>query len=230
MPFLDGFDATMRIREIEIANPVKVGSGSNTIRHIPIIALTADVMHGTREACLKVGMDDYLSKPVKKNAIEEILQALVDKKSNLAQQEKYTNISDEFESTYKPALLLVEDNEVNIKIGSVILRKHGFDVHVARGGKMAVELVLSNPRLYQVVLMDMHMPGMDGQTATAQIREFEEQNSLPPVPIIALTGDTTGGFRGMCLAAGCSEYMPKPVDYPLLVQLCKKFVNDRRNQ
>jgi CheY-like chemotaxis protein len=72
--------------------------------------------------------------------------------------------------------------------------------------------------------MDMHMPGMDGQTATEHIREFEEQNGLPPVPIIALTGDTTEGFRGMCLAAGCSEYMPKPIDYPLLVQLCKNLI------
>jgi len=223
MPIMDGLDATKKIREKEISRK----ANSNIIRHIPIIALTADVMHGTREACLKVGMDDYLSKPVKRNAIEEILQALVDKKNNMALQEK-TSTSDEFETQFTPAILLVEDNEVNIKIGSVILKKHGFDVHIARGGEMAVEMVQQNPKLFQVILMDMHMPGIDGQTATTRIREFEEKQGLPRVPIIALTGDTTEGFRGLCLDVGCTEYMPKPVDYPLLVQLCKKFVIDRR--
>jgi len=228
MPLLDGFEATLRIREKEAANPIKIGVGSSSstmIQHIPIIALTADVMHGTRESCLKVGMDDYLSKPVKKVAIEEILQALVDKKRNLASSGQQSCNSDEFDPMHhKPTILLVEDNEVNIKIGSTILRRHGFDVHVARGGQESVELVQANPRQYQLILMDMHMPGMDGQTATEHIREFEEQNGLSPVPIIALTGDTTEGFRGMCLAAGCSEYMPKPIDYPLLVQLCKNLI------
>jgi CheY-like chemotaxis protein len=228
MPLLDGFEATLRIREKEAAKPIKIGVGSSSstmIQHIPIIALTADVMHGTRESCLKVGMDDYLSKPVKKVAIEEILQALVDKKRNLASSGQQSCNSDEFDPMHhKPTILLVEDNEVNIKIGSTILRRHGFDVHVARGGQESVELVQANPRQYQLILMDMHMPGMDGQTATEHIREFEEQNGLSPVPIIALTGDTTEGFRGMCLAAGCSEYMPKPIDYPLLVQLCKNLI------
>jgi CheY-like chemotaxis protein len=224
MPLLDGLSATVQIREKEAANPAKFGSGStnsaSVLPHIPIIALTADVIHGTREACLKVGMDDYLSKPVKKGAIEEILQALVDKKRNMAVaeaelQKKSSSTSDEFEVIHqKPVVLLVEDNEVNIKIGTVILKKHGFEVHVARGGSQAVELVHTNPGVYQIVLMDMHMPGLDGQAATEQIREFEGQHGLPPVPIIALTGDTTQGFRGMCLAAGCSEFMTKPVDNP----------------
>jgi len=222
MPVLDGFEATIKIREMET-------SGKYFNRHVPIIALTADVMHGTREACLRVGMDDYLSKPVKKSAIEEILLILVDKKNNMVEdQERASDTSDEFESQYQPAVLLVEDNEVNIRIGSVILKKHGFDVHVARGGKMAVEFVKANPKLCQIILMDMHMPGVDGQTATAQIREYEEQNRFLPTPIIALTGDNTEGFREMCLTAGCSEYMTKPVDYPLLVQLCKKFLLDRK--
>jgi len=227
MPIIDGFEATKRIRQLELNSPLRNSSG--IVRHAPIIALTADVMHGTREACLKVGMDDYLSKPVKRNAIEEILQALVDKKNNLMVQEKIVgNLPDEFEPGNNPTVLLVEDNEVNLKIGSVILKKHGFNVHIARGGEMAVELVTQNPKLYHVILMDMHMPGVDGQMATAQIREFEEQQTLPKTPIIALTADTTEGFRGLCLAAGCTEYMPKPIDYPLLIQLCKKFVNDRR--
>jgi len=235
MPVLDGFEATKRIRENEAAHPVKVGNGSTSytiVQHIPIIALTADIMHGTRECCLKVGMDDYLSKPVKKQAIEEILQALVDKKIHLERQTRLhltLSNSDEYEPmSHKPIILLVEDNEVNIKIGSVILKKHGFDVHIARGGKQAVDLVLSNPKQYQLILMDMHMPGMDGQTATAHIRDFEEQNDFSPVPIIALTGDTTEGFREMCLASGCSEYMPKPIDYPLLVQLCKNYLRSSR--
>jgi CheY-like chemotaxis protein len=230
MPILDGFEATKMIRQEESSLPSKSGNPPYA-RHVPIIALTADIMHGTREACLQVGMDDYLHKPVKMAPIQEILQALVEKKHNLAQEAQQqiaivSSTSDEFDSGKKPSVLLVEDNEVNIKIGSMILRKHGFDVHVARDGQSSLEMVKANPNAYQIILMDMHMPGMDGQTATALIRLYEEENNLPRKPIIALTGDTTEGFRGICLAAGCSEYMPKPVDYPLLVQLCKKFVND----
>lgn len=132
----------------------------------------------------------------------------------------------EFESTTTSNILLVEDNVVNARIGSVILSRHKFHVHVATHGAMALEMVKAQHDLYDVVLMDMHMPGMDGIAATEAIREFEREESLPPVPIIALTADTTEGFRGTCLQAGCSEYMTKPVDYPLLVQLVKKFVTD----
>ncbi len=53
----------------------------------------------------------------------------------------------------QPPVLLVEDSEVNIKIGSVILKKHGFNVHIARGGKAAVEMLQENPKLYQIILM-----------------------------------------------------------------------------
>lgn len=82
MPKVDGFVATQRIREREAAEGVLHG----TAPHIPIVALTADVMHGTRELCLQVGMDDYLYKPVKKVDIEEILQGLVEKGATSSRQ------------------------------------------------------------------------------------------------------------------------------------------------
>eukprot|EP01119_Soliformovum_irregulare_P011483 TRINITY_DN2880_c0_g1_i1.p1 TRINITY_DN2880_c0_g1~~TRINITY_DN2880_c0_g1_i1.p1 ORF type:complete len:1007 (+),score=257.77 TRINITY_DN2880_c0_g1_i1:16-3036(+) len=228
MPVLDGFEATKKIRDIEgKSQSDSHTSASHAPKHIPIIALTADVEHGTREQCLNVGMDDYLCKPIKKGAIEEILSALVESRST-AQPAKPDAGSAEYEINTPPKVLLVEDNVVNLRIGSVILRKHKFDVDVATNGAQSVEMVKNNHDLYQIVLMDMHMPGMDGISATEIIRDFEKERNLRAVPIIALTADTTEGFRGTCLAAGCSEYMPKPVDYPLLVQLCKKFVTDYR--
>jgi len=71
------------------------------------------------------------------------------------------------------------------------------------------------------------MPGFpDGRTATNQIRAWEAKAKLLPIPIIALTGDATDGHRELCLQAGCDEFMTKPIDYPLLVTLSKKFVSD----
>jgi CheY-like chemotaxis protein len=70
---------------------------------------------------------------------------------------------------------------------------------------MAVDMVKAKHNSYNLILMDMHMPGMDGQTATMYIRRYEEENKLPKIPVIALTGDKSEGYRNSCLEAGCDE-------------------------
>jgi CheY-like chemotaxis protein len=70
----------------------------------------------------------------------------------------------------------------------------------------------------------MFMPVMDGQTATRQIRKFEEERGLPCVPVIAMTANRSEGYRKECLDAGCTEFMTKPIDYNLLVSLSKTLV------
>lgn len=103
MPVLDGYECTIKIRELE----------SSSGAHVPIIALTGDVIYGTKEQCLKVGMDDYLTKPISRAAVEEILRNLASRKttrersSSMSSPNKH---SGEIIVGEEPHVLLVEDN------------------------------------------------------------------------------------------------------------------------
>ena len=107
-------------------------------------------------------------------------------------------------------ILLVDDGPTNRKLIGLILRRAGADVVLAENGEMAVELAGS--QRFDLILMDMQMPVMDGYTATRKIR----QSGLG-VPIIALTAHAMRGDQGKCLEAGCSGYLPKPISQDLLL-------------
>jgi CheY-like chemotaxis protein len=103
--------------------------------------------------------------------------------------------------------LVVEDNEINIKVASYLLAKLGHTADTAVCGEEALEL--SKSRKYHVILMDCHMPGIDGFETTAAIRRREHAYNLTPVYIIAVTADI--GLRDRCLAAGMNDYLSKPL-------------------
>ncbi len=116
-------------------------------------------------------------------------------------------------------VLLVEDNIINQDVARELLQKWSVNVHIAWHGKEALEKVQKNK--YDMILMDIQMPVMDGLTATREIRKLQnpEQNSIP---ILAMTAHVRTGDREKCLAAGMNGYIPKPVDpeelYNALVQ------------
>jgi CheY-like chemotaxis protein len=111
-----------------------------------------------------------------------------------------------------PRVLLVEDNEMNRDMLSRRLRKKGFDVDMAFDGAQGVDMAVSGA--YDVILMDMSLPVMDGWEAARLIRE------APPTaqtPIIALTAHAMAGDREKAIAAGCSDYDTKPVEIDRLL-------------
>jgi two-component system, sensor histidine kinase len=108
-------------------------------------------------------------------------------------------------------ILLVEDGDTNRKLVRVVLERAGAQVSVAENGRIGVDLALQHP--FDLILMDMQMPVMDGYTATALLR----QQGLT-VPIIALTAHAMKGDQDKCLAVGCSDYATKPIDGELLVR------------
>eukprot|EP01133_Synstelium_polycarpum_P021226 gene21226-25499_t len=122
-------------------------------------------------------------------------------------------------------ILLVEDSPVNAKIATTVLQKHSFKVELQTNGQLALDKVKSSHAHFHLILMDIHMPVMDGITCARMIRKFEGENSLKPLPIIALTADTSAGHKNVCLEAGCNEFMSKPLDYPLLISLLKKLLD-----
>jgi len=107
-------------------------------------------------------------------------------------------------------ILLAEDNEINQKIIQYSLTNSGHEVDIAQNGQEAIDLYNKNP--YDLVLMDVQMPILDGYAATRQIREIESAvpNGEKRIPIIALTANAMKGDREKCLTAGMDEYLSKP--------------------
>ena len=106
-------------------------------------------------------------------------------------------------------VLMAEDAEDNVLLIRVYLKRSGIQLDVARDGREALELFRRQP--YDLVLMDMQMPVMDGFTATREIRDWERRQARPPTPIMALTAYTLKGDQEKCLEAGCDRYLTKPV-------------------
>ena len=111
-------------------------------------------------------------------------------------------------------ILLVEDNSVNQRVALLQLKKLGYVPDTALNGEQAVAAVQTKP--YDAVLMDCHMPVMDGYTATRCIREWEQQNHRPRLRILAMTADAGRGDAEHCYAAGMDDFITKPVHLPEL--------------
>jgi signal transduction histidine kinase/CheY-like chemotaxis protein/HPt (histidine-containing phosphotransfer) domain-containing protein/streptogramin lyase len=107
-------------------------------------------------------------------------------------------------------ILLVEDNDLNRKVAQALLRKGDHDITEAENGAVAVDLFRDRPA-FDVILMDIQMPVMDGVTATQRIRELEAEAGLPRTPIVALTANAMQGDREDYLRAGMDDFIPKPV-------------------
>lgn len=117
-------------------------------------------------------------------------------------------------------VLLVEDNIVNQKLALRVLERAGHQVLLAKNGFEAVNLYQHN--LFDVVLMDVQMPVLDGYAATRAIREIEKKTKMH-VPVIAMTAHALEGYREQCLASGMDDYVPKPFDTKQLLVLLQKI-------
>jgi len=131
-------------------------------------------------------------------------------------------IEEEDDHDHRLPLLLAEDNPVNQKVASILLRKQGYKVEVVDNGAEALE-ALARQR-YALVFMDVQMPVMDGYEAVRRIRAGESDILDPQVPIIALTAHAMKGDRQRCLDAGMDDYLAKPIDQKALVALLDHYL------
>ncbi len=129
-------------------------------------------------------------------------------------------------------VLLAEDTSTNQKLALHFLAKLGCSVDVASNGREAVSL--ARQQRYDLILMDCHMPGMDGYEATAEIRKSESAGNVPGslrsprVPIIALTANAMQGDRDNCLAAGMDDYLAKPLQQAELQRVLDRWLKEHR--
>lgn len=124
--------------------------------------------------------------------------------------------------SFKPQILLVEDNEVAQRFMRTVLERKGYDVRVAASGAEAIDAVVAAP--FDLILMDVQMPEMDGLECTRRIRKLPSGRT---VPIIACTANTAYEVRSSCIDAGMDDFLSKPVHTSELVELVNRALNSR---
>ncbi len=120
-------------------------------------------------------------------------------------------------------VLLAEDNPVNQMLAEAMLSKLGCRVQIAVNGKEAVRCYGETE--YDIVLMDCHMPEVDGYQAAVAIRALERERVAKRVPIIAVTADVTAGVRDICLKAGMDDYLSKPFGLSALGAVMQRWLD-----
>ncbi len=132
------------------------------------------------------------------------------------------HIPEGFERVQGAKILLAEDNVVNQQMAVKLLEQQGFWVTVAENGIQTVQQIRDNPSFFDIILMDLQMPKMDGYEATRRIRDIPSQDSA--IPIIAMTADAVGDVRERVLNEGMNDYIPKPVDPALLFTILVRWI------
>lgn len=210
----------------EIAKYLKLWSSKNNL-HIIVLIDPADrknLLH-----LLDKGADAYLIRPVREVSLLNVLSGNFVKKSSLDDYEDQlqgASTNQVFEQQLRgKTVLLAEDNDINKMLVTACLTKAGAKVVHAANGKLAVDLFSADK--FDVVLMDMHMPILDGISATQKIREFEKSNGIKkPTKIIALTADDQEISRKNAFSAGMDDFLQKPIDPNVLVKIVKVYTAD----
>ena len=214
MPGMDGIQAARRIKE----------DPSLTTRPA-IVLVTAFGREDVREEAERIQMDGFLLKPVTASMLFDTLVALF---AGASQDRTALAPSGDRHANRLPGLrvLLAEDNEINQQIAVELLEGVGATVEVASDGLDAVRKVLSQPMppTYDVVLMDLQMPEMDGYQAT---REIRSDSRFASFPIIAMTAHATIEERQKCLDAGMNGHVSKPIDPSALFDTLERFARRR---
>ena len=136
---------------------------------------------------------------------------------------------DVFTSLLNKKILLVDDNLTNLEIETEILQGMGFLVETAINGSIAVEKIeLSSPEDFDLVLMDIQMPVMNGWEAARNIRKLEHP-TLSNIPIIALSADAFDSDKQMSIESGMDAHLTKPIDIPILLETIAKTLQSRKD-
>ncbi|MCV6637527.1 response regulator [Candidatus Albibeggiatoa sp. nov. NOAA] len=228
MPEMDGFEATRKIRAQEQLQR-KHGI---VARPANIVAMTASAMRGDAERCLNAGMNDYIAKPISLSRIINILE-IYSKKSETSQQvinKRVKQVEILHDTQEQPIedknmqkkILLVEDNEVNAMVASRFLEALGCHVSIVENGKKAVSICEKSR--FDMILMDIRMPEMDGVQATVLIREMELKMQQH-TPIVALTANTMPHDLKRYAASGIDDCIAKPVKLETVKSALQRFLN-----
>jgi two-component system sensor histidine kinase/response regulator len=208
MPGMDGLQASRHVKSDE------------TLKHPPhIVLVTAFGREEVREEAERLQLDGFLVKPVTKSMIVDTLVNVF----SPGRDEVSAAVESEQPAKLRGArILLAEDNDINQQIAVELLEGAGATVQVANNGREAFEILAQGPQPtpFDLVLMDLQMPEMDGYQATARIRS---DLRFAELPIIAMTAHATIEERQRCLAAGMNDHISKPIDPGNLFETVGRF-------
>ncbi len=204
LPDMNGVEVTRRVRK-------EMGED------VPIILLTAYDWLEIEEEAKEAGVTAFCSKPLFASELRDCLYSIVDGR------EKETDYS--VKKRHTGRILLSEDNELNQEIAIAILEDAGFSVEVAGNGQIAVEMLKkSQPGYYQLILMDVRMPVMNGYEATKAIRSLENRE-LSSIPILAMTANAFEEDRQEALKSGMNGHLAKPINVEMLFDTLSKILS-----
>ena len=207
LPDMNGIEVTRQIRSLH--------------DDTPIIILTAYDWSDIEVEAKAAGVTAFCSKPMFMSDLRETLMSALGQNQTDAAQELLPQKNADFKGRH---ILLVEDNELNREIAQEILREYGFRVDTAENGAVAVEKVCTAaPGSYDLVLMDVQMPVMDGYTATRKIRALDDP-ARAKIPILAMTANAFDEDRCNALESGMNGFLSKPIVISDLVQELHKIL------
>lgn len=215
MKGMDGLDASIKIKE----HP--------DLKIIPkIVMVTAYGREDLIDRAEKIGLDGFLIKPVNHSLLfDTIMDAFGE---DVARESKQTRSLasrvEEIENIRGANILLVEDNEINQQVARELLEIAGMNVTIVENGQEAIDSL--KPKKFDIVLMDIQMPVMDGYTATKEIRKKSEFKDLP---IIAMTANAMAGDREKALESGMNDYVTKPINPDDLYRSIQKWIPEKRS-
>ncbi len=210
MPDLNGLEVIAKIRALPL-------------RHQPhCVLITAAAIHSICDEAKSAGYAAVLQKPASLTCLREIVGQLL-----IAEENQNPHLKEEKrpwdallrEHKAGSRILLVEDEPINQMIAREMLEEASLDVYVADNGQQAVDMALASP--FDLILMDVQMPILDGMAAAHRIRE---QRPDLHTPIIALTANAFSDDRRKCLAAGMNDFVTKPVDPDVLFEIIWKWL------
>jgi two-component system sensor histidine kinase/response regulator len=210
MPGMDGF---------ELAHHIKDSMGN--IKNTAVMMLTSDNRSGDFALCKELNISFYLVKPVKKAELLDALASIMGRKieSTVGKVPEVKPV--DFSKTRSFNLLLVEDSADNRLIIQAYFKRASDHIDMAENGAIAVEKFKSGK--YDLVLMDVQMPVMDGYTATREIRKWEREQGRKEIPIIALTAHAMKEDIQKSLDAGCTDHLTKPIKRATLMEAVQKY-------
>ncbi len=206
LPDMNGIEVTRRIRK-------EMGED------VPVIVLTAYDWSDIEEEAKEAGVTAFCSKPLFMSELQNCLHSVI----NVEEEKEEVTIRKET-VRHKGRILLAEDVELNQEIAVAILGDAGFSTEVAENGQIAVEMMKNSlPGYYQLVLMDVQMPVMNGYEAAKSIRRLENRK-LANIPIIAMTANAFEEDKKEALACGMNGHIAKPIDVDVLFETLDKVL------
>jgi two-component system sensor histidine kinase/response regulator len=212
LPHIDGFELSMAIKE------------SPKLSKMLIMLLTDSNQIGDPSLCCQLGISAYLEKPLNQSYLLDTIKMMLG--SETWNKEKIPLITTQWlkDRHQNLSILLAEDHIINQKIAVNILERRGHNVVVVKNGKEVLNVLAKQN--FDLILMDIQMPVMDGFKATAAIREKEKQTGNH-IPIIAMTAHVMTNYKEKCIAAGMDEYISKPFKPNELNDIVESLFSDK---